>query len=106
MTNNEFYTNHYKPYQENNMTKGTCSTRCNIIENRLLSTHGTETPDNISNSDIERIYATMESEGLRPNTIFGVYAALYSFFRMAVELGAAEENPVKLARTIRADTSR
>ena len=106
MTNNEFYANHYKPYQENNMTKGTSYIRCNIIEKRLLSSHGTETPESISNSVINGIYDSMESEGLRQNTVFGTYAALYSFFRMAVELGAAEENPVKLARTIRADTSR
>lgn len=38
--------------------------------------------------------------------IFGTYAALYSFFRMAVNHGEAEDNSVKYARTIRADIVR
>ena len=103
MTNREFYSKHYKPYQETHMTEKTCYTRCNIIENRLLAAHGDDTPSEIPCHIIEGIYDSMEAEGLKQNTIFGAYAALYSFFRMAVEHGEAEENPVKLARTINAD---
>lgn len=106
MTNNEFYKTVYKPYQEQHMTKGTRRTRCQIIENRLLSKHGNKTPDDVSYLDIERIYDAMEREGLKQNTLFGTYAALYSFFRMAVNHGEAEGNSVKYARTIRADIVR
>lgn len=103
MTSNEFFGRIYKPYQEQHMTKSTCYTRCNIIGNRLLDEHGEETPNDISYLVIEGIYDGMEAEGLKQNTVFGAYAALYSFFRMAAEYGEAEDNPVKLARTIRAD---
>lgn len=103
MTNREFYSKYYKPYQKTHMTEKTCYTRCNIIENRLLAAHGEETPKEISYLIIEGIYDQMKSEGLKQNTIFGAYAALYSFFKMAVEHGESEENPVKIARTVTAD---
>ena len=103
MTNNEFFISTYKPYQKQHMTESTCYTRCNILKKRLLAQHGNKTPNDISCLDIEHIYADMEHKGLKQNTIFGTYAALYSFFRMAVTYGEAEENPVKLARTIQAE---
>ena len=104
MTNNEFFESIYKPYQEAHMTKGTCYTRCNIIGNRLLNEHGEEAPGDISYLVIEGIYDGMEAEGLKQNTIFGTYAALLSFFKMTTEYGETEDNPVRLARTISADT--
>ena len=104
MTNNEFFETIYKPYQEQHMAKSTCYTRCNIIGNRLLDEHGDESPDDISYLVIEGIYDGMEAEGLKQNTVFGAYAALLSFFKMTTEYGETEDNPVRLARTIWADT--
>ena len=96
MTNNEFFERIYKPYQEQHMSKSTCYTRCNIIGNRLLDEHGEEEPGDISYLVIEGIYDDMETAGLMQNTIFGTYAALLSFFKMAVEYGEVEDNPVRL----------
>lgn len=103
MTNNEFFETIYKPYQELHMAFSTSYTRCNIIQNRLLEEYGNDTPQSISYLIVEGIYDDMENQGLKQNTLFGTYAALYSFFRMAVEQGESEENPLKYARTISAD---
>ena len=103
MTNNEFFETIYKPYQEQHMTAGTSYIRCNIIKNRLLEQFGGESPNDISYLMIESIYDNMENQHLKQNTVFGTYAALYSFFRMAVEHDECAENPVKYARTISAD---
>lgn len=96
MTNNEFFENIYKPYQEQHMASGTCYTRCNILKNRLLEEYGEETPSDISYLTIDEIYNGMEADGLRQNTIFGTYAAFYSYFRMAAEHGESEDNPVNM----------
>ena len=103
MTNNEFFERIYKPYQEQHVSKSTCYTRCNIIGNRLLDEHGEEEPGDISYLVIEGIYDDMETAGLMQNTIFGTYAALLSFFKMATEYGETDENPVRFARTVCAD---
>ena len=105
MTNNEFYETIYKPYQELHMASSTSYSRCNIIRNRLLEEYGEETPSDISYLTIDGIYNDMEAEGLKQNTVFGTYAAFYSFFRMAAEHGVIEDNPVKYARTIKADVA-
>ena len=102
MTNNEFYKRIYKPYQEAHMSKNTCIARCGIIEKRLLELHGEETLNSVSFRVIEGIYDEMEAESLKQNTIFGTYAALSSYFRMAVDHNEIVNNPVKFARTIRA----
>ena len=101
MTNNEFFETIYKPYQERHMTAGTCYSRCSIIKNRLLESRGHEKLSDISNMDINSIYEEMELQKYAQNTLFGTYAALLSFFKMAVELGEIDDNPVSLAKTIR-----
>lgn len=106
MTNNEFFTTAYAPYQEENMTKGTARVRLNIIENYLLRDHGEDSPADISSSIISSIYDGMEDAGLAQNTIFGTSAALRSFFKMAVEYGEAFGNPVEDARKIRPELGR
>lgn len=103
MTNNEFYATIYKPYQEEHMTVRTSYTRCNIIENRLLEAYGNVTPNDISYLIIDKIYDDLEAQHYAQNTIFGTYAALYSYFRLSVKYRETEKNPVKYARTIRAD---
>ena len=102
MTNNEFF-KIYRSYQEAHMTRRTCQTRCYIIERYLLEEHGEEKPSDITNMDIDSIYHEMEIRNLAQNTVFGTYAALLSFFKMAVELREAEHNPVSLARAIRVE---
>ena len=101
MTNSKFFETIYKPYQNQHMTASTSYTRCNIIKNRLLGHYGEASIDDISYLIIDRIYDGMENRGLKQNTVFGTYAALLSFFKMAVERGESEDNPVKYAKRIR-----
>ena len=103
MTNNEFYEAIYKPYQENNMATSTCYTRFGIIKKRLLEEYGEDNICDISSHTIEAIYDDMENQQYAQNTIFGTYAALYSYFRLAADSGKILSNPVEFARTISAD---
>lgn len=75
--------------------------RTNLIKNHLLKDYGEMNLTDITNITINQIYDSMAINGLSVNTIFGVYAALSSFFGMAVEHGEVKTNPISHANKIR-----
>lgn len=104
MTNNEFF-EIYSAYQHRHMAYGTYYGRTSLLKNNFLPAYGELTPSDVTYLDINRIYDDMENRGLSVNTIFGVYAALLSYFKMAVEYSEVDNNPVSFAKPIRPEIS-
>ena len=100
MTNNELF-KIYMNYQFEHAAPNTYYGRVNILKNHFMIDYGEFSPPDITASDINQIYDEMEENGYANNTIYGLYAALQSFFKMAAEYGEIITNPVKTARTIR-----
>lgn len=106
MTNHEFFTGIYEPYQKAFMTPRTSYERSNKIKLYLLQYYGEDSPSNVSSHAINAVYDEMKSRGLANNTIYGTRAALMSFFKMASEYGECCSNPVADARLIRQEIER
>ena len=104
MSVNEFYTTIYQPHLDNNISHKTVRTRTNILNRYLIESYGSSEINDITKSDINNIYDQAEQNGLKRNTIFGIYAALSSFFRLAMKRNLTTSNPVAEARRIRPST--
>lgn len=101
MTSNEFFVI-FNSYQRTNMSHSTWTSRTSLIRCHFLPEYGNRDLDSITFLDIDHIYDSMKEEHLANNTIFGCYAALNAFFKMAVNRGYIENNPVKGARKVKA----
>lgn len=100
MTNGAFF-EIYRKYQEENMAFGTSYSRTNLIKNHFLEEYGEKELSDITYITINCVYDSMADSGFSDNTIFGIYAALMSFFKMAAEYGEVESNPVCFAKSVR-----
>ena len=100
MTNNAFYEN-FREHNIRHYCFSTHNSKNRFVKNHFLPLYGDKEVGAISYQDINRVYDTMEADGLTQNTIFGGYAALLSYFKLAIGQGEIEENPVKYARSIR-----
>lgn len=99
MTNNEFY-KLIREYNIRNYCRGTYSPRNSHLKTNLLPLFGLKEVRDTTSSDINLIYAEMESAGLAQNTLFGAQDAFRSYFKFAIEQGEADHNPVYEARQI------
>ena len=102
MTHNKFY-EIFREYNIRNYCKGTYTPRNSQIKCHFLPQHGDEEVCDTTFLTINSVYDEMEEEELKPNTIFGAYAALSRYFALAVEYGEIDQNPVRFARIIKAD---
>ena len=96
MTNNELFRT-YSAYQYEHMSYKTYYARTNLLKNHFLPRFGALDVTAVSRQDISNVYDALKAWGLADNTVFGVYAALFSFFSMAVEMNLIEENPASRA---------
>ena len=101
MTNTEFFDSIYKPYQKEHYSSGTYFSRTSLLKNHFLPTYGGLTPADISYLDINHVYDDLEDLGFAENTIFGLYASLLSYFKLAISVGEAGDNPTNYSRPIR-----
>lgn len=95
--------NSYSADQREKMAYRTWYPRTNLIKNHALPVIGDMELGNVSGSDIEEIYNAMREKGRKQNTIYGMYAALRSFFTYAVEINAITENPMDSVKPISQD---
>ena len=102
MKHNELY-ELFRDHNIRNYCRGTYIPRNGILRNHFLPEHGNEEVGSTTSLIINSIYDAMEAEGLMPNTIFGAYAAMSSYFNFAIALGELTENPVSSARSVRPD---
>ena len=102
MTHNDLY-ELFREYNIRNYCKGTYVPRNSQIKCHFLPKHGDEEVGSTGSAVINSVYEEMEEENLKPNTIFGAYAALSRYFEFAVCQGEIAENPVRYARSIRPD---
>lgn len=102
MTVNEYY-NIYSKDQMNSMARNTWYSRLNLLLNHALPSIGDMELKDVRPDHIHAVYNTMESEGLKQNTIFGMYAAFRSFFTSACEDGYVSENVMNSTRPIKPD---
>ena len=102
MTTNSFFSI-YENYQKQHMAYRTWYPRTNLIQNHALPIIGDLQIFEVTSAHIDQIYTSMEESGLKQNTIFGMAAALRSFFKLAMERGYISETPMANARTIRQD---
>ena len=100
MTNNEFY-EIFRDYNTRNYCYGTHSPRIALIKKHFLSLFGDVAVQAITGSDIDSVYFRMEENNLAHNTIFGAYAAMSSYFNLAIAYDEIVHNPVQDALTIR-----
>ena len=105
MTNNEFF-EIYKHHVLRHPVPGTTNPRLSLIRRHLLPLFGDEDISATSPTSINQMYDSMETAGYARNTIFGAYAAVHIYFKLAYELGCIASNPAPLARVIAPDTMR
>lgn len=105
MTNNEFF-EIYKQHILRHPVPGTTLPRLSLIRCHLLPLLGDEDIGSTSPADINQLYDNMQQSGYAHNTIFGAYAAVHIYFKLAYELGYIATNPAPLARVITPDTMR
>lgn len=101
MTNSQFYYSIYRNDQAGKVSKNTYASRTSLLWHHLLEAYGSRSVQSMTGEDIDAIYDSLESRGFAHNTIYGVYAALSSFYQLAVEKGVIAQNPVRDARTIK-----
>lgn len=100
MTNFEFFNNFYDNYQKTNMSRSTYVARTSLLWHHLLDGYSGRELRSMRPRDIDDIYDAMEVAGLAQNSVFGMYAALSSFYGLAQQRGLIDENPVRGARTV------
>lgn len=102
MNCNDFY-KPYCNYQFRHLSLRTYEKRKWCIKTYFLPSCKSKEFGQVSPNDINIIYDQMENSGFAHNTIYGVRAALLSFFKLAEEYHYSnpELNPVKSARLIR-----
>ena len=100
MKTNEFYESFYQPYQISNMSRSTYKVRELFITNYLLKPYGEMAINDITADTINGIYEEAERNGLKPNSIFGIYAALSTFFHLAMQNNLIAINPIIKAKRI------
>ena len=96
----DFYEKFYEDYQVNNNKERTVRTRRSVFKNHIIPAIGNMAFGNVFSSDINSIYEKMKINGYKQNTIFGVYSALGSIFRLAMEKNCIKKNPMKEAQII------
>lgn len=99
MTNNEFF-EIYKHHVLRHPVPGTTIPRLSLIRCHFLPDFGNNDIESTSPSAINQMYESMEKAGYAQNTIFGAYAAVHIYFKLAHELGYISTNPAPLARVI------
>ena len=99
----DFYNEFYEAFQVANHKEHTVDTRRGIFKNHILPSIGNMSIANVFPSDINAIYLKMEKNAYKQNTLFGVYSALGSIFKLAMEKNFIKTNPMKKARTIQAE---
>lgn len=92
MTNNKFF-DMYCTFQKDHYSFKTAYARTNMLKNHFLPFYGDVPLERVTRADIHHIYDDMERRGLADNTIFGAYAALLSYFKLAITMGLLENNP-------------
>lgn len=96
MTNNDYF-EVYKCNQLNTMALNTSYTRCNLLSNHFLPFFGSCQISEMNANHIIFLYDKAEHCGLSENSILGLYAALLSYFKDAINYSLISENPVSSA---------
>ena len=86
----------YERFQRQSKTPGTALVRCGLIQNYALPIIGEMHFEQPSASNIISIYKSMEDQGLKSNTIYGMQAALSSYFKYARQRGYTGSDPMSV----------
>jgi site-specific recombinase XerD len=100
MTNNEFF-EIYKKHQMCHISNDSFHTRLKYLRRHFIPVYGAYDIRDISWKHINSIYQIMEEQQYANNTIYGVYSALLSYFKLAIKKGELEYNPVHFAKSVR-----
>ncbi len=92
MTNNEFFES-FNAYQHEHLAFRTYYARTSYLKNHFLPDYGEVTPADVTSTDLDRIYDNMSSRRLASNAIFGMYAVLLSYFKLATKMDLTHQNP-------------
>ena len=90
----------YEDYQKQSKTSGTAGVRCGLIKKYAFPVIGELEFERACSSHIAKIYRCMEEQGLRQNTLYGMQAALRSYFKFALDRGYTVSNPMLYAKRI------
>ena len=94
MTNDQFF-EIYKSYNSNGFSRKTCITKISLLKNHFLPLYGDIELNSITPGDINKVYEELTDANYSPCTVFGTYAALSVYFKLAIDTGNYNNvNPV------------
>lgn len=102
MTNKDFFEK-YQEYAHEHMKQYTRYTRTSYIRKHFLPYYGDFRLSATGPICINKACEAMESAGYAQNTVFGLYSALLSFFKLAADTGYIHESPGIAARPVKPD---